>query len=418
MSAFKEFLREAGGSTVTIFAMSLPVLLAGAGAATMYSFELMTRTQMQAAVDSGALAGTALGADATDDARIKAAKVAYAGNFGGGGLAKSDNSDYWVKSGGAPNFTVSNLEVTGEAHSLIRNPFSFIIGEAWLPVTTTAVGAKILSDPVCILGLDPTQKATVDMSGQPVITAKDCDIQANSSNGSGMRQKGSPTVKAKKIGTSGGYTGSGYDPLPIKGTVPITDPYKDVPFPPSNNCDYNNVTISGATVTLDPGVYCGGIRIKAGANVTLKPGIYIMKDDALWMNSNSSLQGQEVMIGFTGPNATLYMEGSSSLDLTSPASGTYMNMQFMQQPNTGGDNLYFSVIGNNTFKYDGVLYAPTFDVWFGGGTNVTASSPTYAMVADKIWIQDQSVINVTYENKRNLPMQTAGHFRYGARLIK
>ena len=411
--------RDTSGSTAMIFAISVPVLVAVAGAATMFSYETATKARLQAALDAGALAGTALDVNTPDSQRIKAAIQSFARNFAGDGHIASAGSDYWVAAGvEKPVFAVKNWEVSGEATASITNPFSFIVGTKKLSIKARATGAKMLSDPICILGLNPVHKETIDMTGQPVITANGCSVQANSSNGTGMNQKGKPELSAKMIGTSGGYSGSGYSPPPITGTVPVADPYKDIPFPDSSPCDYTDENYSGTTVTLNPGVYCGGLRIKAGSDVTFNPGIYVMKDGALWMNGNSSLHGEEVMIGFTGPDATLYMEGNSALDLTSPISGPYMNMQFMQEPGTGGDNLYFSVIGNNTFKFEGALYAPTFDVWFGGGTLVDISSPAYALVADKIWIQDQTQITVTFENKRDLPIAEVGRFKYGARLIK
>ena len=412
-------LRNTSGSTAVIFALSVPVVIGAAAVAMLYAQEVSTKTRLQAALDSGALAGTALDVNAPDAQRIKAARAAFDLNFGGSAEFDTGNSDYWMSAGvQKPVFAVANWEVSGVAIATIDNPFSFVVGTKTLTIQARATGAKMESEPICILGLNPNHKETIDMTGQPVINAKGCAVQANSSNGTGMNQKGKPELSAKMIGTTGGFTGSGYTPPPITGTVPVADPYKDIPFPDSSPCDYNDENYSSTTVTLNPGVYCGGLRIKAGAVVTLNPGIYVMKDGALWMNGASHIQGTEVMIGFTGPGATLYMEGSSGLDLTSPVSGPYMNMQFMQEPGTGGDDLYFSVIGNNTFKFEGALYAPTFDVWFGGGTVVDISSPSYALVADKIWIQDQTQMNITYENKRDLPIANLGRFRYGARLIK
>jgi len=420
MTEFHSFVRNTRGSTVTMFALSLPVMFGAVGAGTMYSFSLMTKTELQAAVDAGALAGTALGAPASKNDRIKAAARAYAGNFHGSGAMIEEDSSFWVKSDTPPKFAVSNIEVSGEAEAKVRNIFSFAVGDEWLPIKVHATAAKQLSDPICILGLNPEHKETIDMTGQPVITARGCAAQANSKDGAGINQKGKPTFKAKMIGTTGGYTGTAYEPTPMKGTIPVEDPYKDLPFPDSSHCDYHDTIYSGSgtVVTLDPGIYCGGLRIKAGAQVTLRPGIYIMKDDALWLNGDSRLSGEEVMIGFTGEAATLYMEGRSEVHVTSPVSGTYMNMQFMQQPHSGGDDLYFSIIGNSKLSFEGVLYAPTFDVWFAGGSTTTVSSPSYALVADKIWIQDQSALDVTYENKRHLPIELVGRFKYGARLTQ
>jgi hypothetical protein len=415
----KSYCADFSGNTAIIFGLALPVLLVGAGAATMYGYEIKTQTELQAAVDAGALAGTALTAEASDKQRIAAAIAAFKGNFAGDSGFSQGSSDYTVSDGSPiPKFTVSNWEVSGEAVATIKNPFGGIIGQPELKVRVNATGAKMESEPVCVLGLDPEQEATIDMAGQPKLTAKDCAVQANSKNGAGIRQKGKPQLKAKTIGTTGGFTGQGYDPTPIKGTIPVPDPYAGLKFPDYSSCDFNNVIVSSETRALKPGTYCGGIRIKAGGVANLQPGVYVIKDGPVWINGNGTIHGEQVLIAFTGPDATLYMEGGSTLDLTSPIKGTYANMQFMQQPGTGGDDLYFSIIGDNSFSVEGAIYLPTLDVWFGGGTIATISSPTYALVADKIWIQDQTEITVTLENKRNIDVSLLGRIRFGARLIR
>jgi hypothetical protein len=415
MSKFRLLLTSETGTTAVLFTLALPALLAGAGAATMYAVQLSTATEMQSALDAGTLAGTALPDSASQAARISAAQKAYDENIHSTGSDLS--SSFWVQGGTAPKFLANKWEVTGKAIARIRNPFSFVIGDDWLPVSSYSAATKMESVPVCILGLSPTFAETIDFNGSAQLSANNCAVQANSNHGAGINQKGHPDAKATMIGVTGGYTGHGYQPLPLTGTVPIEDPYKDLPFPPASPCDFNDVKISNDTVTLEPGVYCGGLRVVAGAIVTLNKGIYVMKDGPLWINGGGTVQGDEVMIAFTGDDSTIYMEGSSELHVTSPAAGPYMNMQFMQQPGAG-DGLWCGIVGNNKFSFDGVMYFPTQHVWFGGGTEVSGKSPSYAIVADKVWIQDQSVVNIDYVNTRGLPVEGSQGFMYGARLIK
>lgn len=418
MKLISLFLRNVRGSAAIMFAITAPAVIMVSGAASMYGFEVKTKSGLQAAIDSGVLAGTALGASATEAQRIAAAIAAYEQNFRGNGTFVTDDSDYWVEGGNAPKFTANKWVVTGAAVANVRNPFSGVVGEEWLNVGSLASANKLQSDPVCLLGLNSNGAETIDMRGQSVIKADGCAVQTNSSDISGLNQQGSPSLSASMIGTTGGYTGTGYDPQPMKGTIPVEDPYKDVAFPSSSSCDYHNKKVITGTVTLTPGVYCGGLTVHAGASVTLKPGIYVMMDGPLWMNSTSQLNGQEVMIGFTGNKAAMSLEANSQINVTSPISGTYMNMQFMQEPDTGGDNLEFSILGGSTLTYDGALYLPTQDLLVGGNSVIAASSPSYAMVAEKIRVQDQGVIDISYANMRDLEVASAGSFGYGARLTK
>lgn len=418
MKILKSLLRDSSGSTLIAFATSLPVMLAGSGAALMYGFQVMTMSEMQTALDAGTLAGTAASGSASAASRLANADRAYDWNFSTAKGKVETTSNFWVQGGGEPKFTANKWEVSGTASAKIRNPFSFVVGDAWLPVTAASTATKMESDPVCLLSLNASEDDAIEMKGQPEIAVAGCAVQANSGSDEAISQTSKALMSASMIGTTGGYTGTGYNPSPMTGTVPLEDPYADVPFPSSSPCDYHNVRIANDTATLSPGVYCGGLSAKAGARVRLGPGIYVMKDGPLWLNSNGDLQGEEVTIGFTGPGATLRMDGSARASLTSPASGTYMNMQFMQEPGTGGDDLAVRITGNNTLSFDGAMYFPTQDIELGGGSNITANSPSYAIVADRIAITDQSAVTVTHKNSRNLPVADAGRFMYGARLIR
>jgi hypothetical protein len=54
------------------------------------------------------------------------------------------------------------------------------------------------------------------------------------------------------------------------GIGPVADPYADASFPNFFGCSEEKFTAK-STITINPGVYCGGIGLNAGANVTLNP---------------------------------------------------------------------------------------------------------------------------------------------------
>jgi len=95
-----------------------------------------------------------------------------------------------------------------------------------------------------------------------------------------------------------------------------------------------------------------------------------------------------------------------------------MNMQFMQDRNDlNSRGLWDSIGGSTTLKYDGVAYFPSQNFWAFGDTNITANSPSMAIVADKIWTQGSANVNITHNNPRNLAV-TVPTTTYGARLIR
>ena len=202
----------------------------------------------------------------------------------------------------------------------------------------------------------------------------------------------------------------------------IADPYASLPFPTYTSCASNaKGSEINTDTTLSPGTYCGGIHIYATAHVTLQPGIYVMNGGPFWADGSAVVTGDQVMIAFTGKGATLQIWGNSQVTVTSPISGTYMNMQFMQD-NSSLDthSLWVSIGGSDAdggkLSYDGVAYFPTETFWVRGNTTVNANSPTIAIVASEVWPQGKSTMNVTHNNTRNLPVKSPTT-AWGARLI-
>lgn len=422
LSVVKRFREDVRASTAMIFAVAaLPLMVVG-GVALSYGMAITTKTKMQTALDAAVLAGTALPVSASSDNRIKAAREAYDANFPTAKGSPSKHAGYWVMEGSDPRFTVNGFDVTGESDAKVWDPFGKLYGNEWTEIGVQAVATKMVSHPICILGLDPQEAETIDFNGKAVLSAPTCAVQANSASGAGMNQVGQPQATALQFGVTGNYRGTNYTPQPITGTVPVEDPYLSLPFPPIGPCKATNLAIKD-TVTLDPGTYCGGIQVQSGAQVTLNPGIYIMKDGPLWLTGGGGkggVSGKEVMIAFTGYDATLYMNGSSTMKLTSPVSGPYMNIQFFARDAFRKSWLTAGIVGNNTLEYDGVMYMPEHHIWFAGGSNVSATSPTYSIIGKKVWFQDNSIVNVTRANPRGLAIgdDQLGRFKYSARLVR
>jgi hypothetical protein len=219
---------------------------------------------------------------------------------------------------------------------------------------------------------------------------------------------------------TGSYSGRNFEPAPITDIEPVADPYADIPFPPDGVCADVAAKISKAVVTLSPGTYCGGISISPHSDVTLLPGIYVIKGGQLSVGSNSKLHGEEVLIAFEGYDSVLNAKSGSVITLTSPKSGTYMNMQFMSDGVLDGSwkGQEWMTISASTLTYDGVMYLPEQDVWIKGNSHVTANSPTLAMVGDQFWIQDASSVVITQEDKRGLDIGIrAPGYKYSAMLV-
>ena len=409
----RRWQRDESGNIMITAAILLPVVAGGVGAAITYSNANASRTSLQSALDSAVLSGAL--ALSTGQDPVTTATNMFNNNVNSHATQTNTNSI-------AATFSVTGTVVSGQATGNTVNPFAGLIGSQTIALNVTAAATQGTA-PVCVLALDSLDKGSFDVNGQPTFNAPDCAVQANSTSNTGMTQEGQgQKIVAKKFGVTGGYNVNNYSPSPVANSPAIADPYASLPFPTYTSCASNaKGSEINTDTTLSPGTYCGGIHIYATAHVTLQPGIYVMNGGPFWADGSAVVTGDQVMIAFTGKGATLQIWGNSQVTVTSPISGTYMNMQFMQD-NSSLDthSLWVSIGGSDAdggkLSYDGVAYFPTETFWVRGNTTVNANSPTIAIVASEVWPQGKSTMNVTHNNTRNLPVKSPTT-AWGARLI-
>jgi Flp pilus assembly protein TadG len=416
MALLQRFRSDQRGNVVLTAGILLPVVVGAVGAAVTYSSGNATRNSMQVSLDSAVLAG-AIMMDSNPSDAIDAAQKAFQSNVNN--FAKTTASNI------AASFKIDGAVISGQASGIASNPFGGLIGGKTYSVNATAAATK-QTIPVCVLGLNGLDNGSFDVNGKPDVNIG-CAVQANSSSRSGMTQEGKAEVKAKKFGVTGGHKTNNYSPPPSDGSPKVDDPYALLPFPYTDDCNGKGKkgdNIKDST-TLSPGTYCGGIHVYGdGTKVTLEPGIYVMKDGPFWIDGNATITGDRVMIAFTGKGSTLQIWGDSVVNLTSPVSGLYTNMQFFQDRNDDSTRGLWASVGGSSganqgsakLQFDGVAYFPTENFWVFGNSVMNANSPSMAIVADKIWVQGSATFTVTNNNPRNLPV-TVPQTTYGARLL-
>lgn len=228
-----------------------------------------------------------------------------------------------------------------------------------------------------MLALNGAASGAVSTQGSAQVVLQGCSLYDNSSSGSALSVGGASTLSTAFVGVVGGVSGSS-GVTSTNGTrtgvPPATDPYAGVSPPPFSGCDQNNFNAS-STVTINPGVYCGGISLNAGANLTLNPGVYYLDRGSLSVVGGSTISGAGVTLVFTsstgGAWASAKVASNANVDLIAPTAGPTAGIViFGDRHMPAGTSFKFN--GGATQSFGGAIYAPQGAIDFIGGSSTGA----------------------------------------------
>ena len=239
----------------------------------------------------------------------------------------------------------------------------------------------------CIVALDPSADGALTISGNAEVNLG-CGALVNSDSPTAIIENGSACLTATSIATSGDYSGDCLNPTPDTGMPPITDPLAKLDPPEYSGCDFDSLVEVTVNTTLSSGVYCGGIDINSNAVVKFEPGMYILKGVGLQIAGNTKVTGDEVTFYFppdtTGapggkvkgkiqPPISLFIAGTTNVELKAPTSGYYEGILFYQDRNTPS-NMRNLLTGGATMNLEGLFYFPNNPVKFAGNSAVNGSN--------------------------------------------
>ena len=413
----KSFIKSRDGNFATIFALLAFVLAGSASFGVTYTTISHERSELQDNLDASVLAGMSLGYSATDQQRVAAAIAMMSQRtlkFGSSQEASfSVNAD-------TSQFRVFNYTLIGEAKTEVSGLFADLMGNNITTLSVKAVAEKSSTEPVCIHALNPRSAGSIQLYGSASLKSN-CVVMADSENPTGIMTWGNTTsAEAKSFGVTGSFKGN-FNPTPRIDVFPLKDQYADLPIPRPGACVDVASKLMHVEVELDPGTYCGGLTISPDSVVTLRPGVHIFNDGPLNISANSTLKGEEVVIALVGDNAVINANSGSTMNLTSPVSGEYTNIQFISDRELNGSvyNEEWTTLSSTSLIYDGLMYLPEQGLWLKGGSNIEGRSPTMAMVADQIWVQDDTTMKIVQENARSIKLDDKGAgYRYSARLVE
>jgi hypothetical protein len=393
----KRLLREQCGAVLILWAVLLPVVVGmialGVDTGTWY----LKKRDLQSVADAAAIAGAY--------ESVYSDKVTVANNeVTRNGFGSGSNVTTVVNSAPATGPYASN---TSAVEVLLSQPQTLFFSTMNLdenpPLTVRAVALRQPAGEACVLALDNSVQYALQFQGNSTVSMPNCIAASNSNADISAIVSGSSVLNAETLYTVGGYDVRGHAELntsstPITGGSQIQDPYADLPMPNSplgifytpmhSNCDYNNYSTNG-TVTLNPGIYCNGLRLTSHADVTLTTGVYIIDRGTFDIGAQSTIRtatGAGVTILLTSSTgsgyATISINGGATVNLAAQTSGVYSGILFYQDrraaPSGSGNcgNQVNCLNGGANMNLTGVIYIPNQTVSYIGGAASGGSTCT------------------------------------------
>lgn len=374
----RRFCEGRGGNVATIFALTLPVVVGGAGLGIETSYWYYSSLKLQAIADAAAYAGALEKIAGSDTAAITAAATTSAASNGLGGGTIVVNTP--PTSG--PNTAKKAVEVI--LNQNLDRMFTSIFTQTKVPEQARAVALITDASKACVLALDPSASQAALFSGSTSVKLNGCSVMSDSLAPDAIKIQGSAAVQADCLITVGGVVLNNPPVMSCKAAItqalPAADPFASLPAPAASNpCQNDNKS------TLKPGTYCSGMNLSG--NVALDPGVYVVQGN-LKINANANISGSGVTIFMSG-SSTVSINGNATLTLSAPTSGTYSGVLFYGDRTGTAAQSTFN--GTATSLLTGAIYFPRQQVNYLG--NFSGKNGCTQVVADTIQWSGNSTIN-------------------------
>jgi Flp pilus assembly protein TadG len=459
---WRRLWRDESGSVMS-FLVVVPVLM-GAVAVGVETGELYrTKRQMQSAADDAALAGSIDRLAGKNNTTITATARYEAQRNG-----FQDGVNSVSVTVNAPPTSGSNVSTAGAVEVVITKPQSLTFGAALnFTMRARSVAAQgsyssTTSSPEgCLVALTSANEQGVSFTSFNNFDS-DCTIISNgTATGTGANASVSLSsfnnATLKSVWTRGRFDYSSYNHLTLTNpaqqnqTTAVVDPYAtgttSLPTPSPGACTYNPFSAPGGTsITLSPGVYCGGLTISSYNNVYFTHGIYYIANGDLYMSSVNNVSCSDctsgagvtfVLTQTTGNNADIggvRISSDNNVTFNAPVpcsvsnppancinNPLYPGVLFYQdrRATTGtmtSTSKIFTISSLNTATLTGAIYFPNnridisslnnsgssttgCTVWIGRYVKFSSYNNNYIAGCDAIGTSRPAIITTTTTNK-------------------
>lgn len=352
-------------------------MVGGAGLATDTIQWTLWKRQLQRMADSAALAGAlanANGASATTNAQAEINRYNLLTLYGSPVIETPPTVGPYSGNGKAVRVSLATSNAL---------PFSSMFMAQTPIIGAQATAAAVSFGTFCVLSLETTTATGITFQGSAT-TNLGCGIATNSQGTYAVSAGGSSTITASPVAAVGGIPASNnYAAGTVFNSYSIAqpDPYSALPAASTlaNSCSGQLSVGPNNTrrINNNSGITCyRGMDLKG--NVTFDSGVYVIDGSTggtLNIGSQAVINGSGVTFILTTSDgnasniATVNMNGTATLNITAPDSGTYEGMLIYQDRNAIlGPNNY--ITGNSSSLLRGAIYMPGQDVQFTGNSGM------------------------------------------------
>jgi hypothetical protein len=144
--------------------------------------------------------------------------------------------------------------------------------------------------------------------------------------------------------------------------------------------------------TLLPGVYCGGLEIRA-ASVTFSPGLYTIRTGPLRLQGNAAVTGTGVSV-LLGSGGFLDFQGNPTINFSAMTTGPLAGLVIASDPAAPAQ---ISTMQGNVEAFlqtaiAGSIYLPNHALQLGGNSTLALNGPEDRLVVGSISVSGNSSI--------------------------
>ncbi len=392
------FLRNTSASTAVMFAVATPAIMATTGVAVDFAIFNLKLTKLQAAADQSAIA---------------AVKELVVVNAKPSSVAEA-----------AASFVRANLENSGTSVDVgveigaKKNSVKITLTETWTPTFAPFIGVKVTpiiarataklagTANICVLTLNPSSAKAFHMDKEAKLNANGCAVYSDSSHAQGIRLDQNSELTAALVCAVGGVTAkaSAITPAPTTDCPFLPDPLASRNEPPRGSCRETGLVLKAGSTMLDPGTYCGGIKISGTAKVSFRPGNYVIVDGPFEISGKATVKSDNAGFYLAGEQSVLNFTGTTNIAMTGATTGDMAGMLFFEDRSVSQGRIH-RINSANANKLTGTIYLSQGKLRIDPNSSVAQDSAYTAIIANEVEIDEGPtlVLNSDY-GASNVPV--------------